>query len=88
MAQIRKRVGERGGNWQIDCVDPGVKRVRKNVKKKKDAEAVLGERVALIAEERYLDVKKNCKTTLKELADRYAKTISTKHIIRIAHGTI
>jgi integrase len=45
--------------------------VRKSFTKKKDAEAELAKRVSLIAEDRYLDVKKDCKTTMGELLDRY-----------------
>ncbi len=47
---IRKRTGKRGVTWQIDYTDPEGKRVRRNFKKKKDAEAELGKRVSLIAE--------------------------------------
>jgi len=45
--------------------------VRKSFRKRKDAEAELGKRVSLIAEGRYLDVKKDYKTTLKELLEKY-----------------
>jgi len=69
MATIRKR----GKGYQIDYFDPTGKRVRKSFKKKKDAEAELGKRVSLIAENRYLDVKKEYKTTLKELTDKYTE---------------
>ena len=67
MAKIRKR----GDSYQIDYFDPNGKRVRQSFKKKKDAEAELGKRVSLIAEKRYLDVKKDYNTTLKELLDKY-----------------
>jgi len=69
MATIRKR----GKTYQIDYFDPNGKRIRKSFKKKKDAQAELGKRVSLIAEGRYLDVKKDYKTTLKELIDKYTK---------------
>ncbi len=55
MAKIRKR----GSSYQIDYFDPHGKRVRKSFSKRKDAEAELGKRVSLIAEGRYLDVKKD-----------------------------
>lgn len=42
MATIRKR----GKGYQIDYFDPAGKRVRKSFKKKKEAEAELGKRVA------------------------------------------
>lgn len=67
MAKIRKR----GNSYQIDYFDPDGKRVRKSFRKRKDAEAELGKRVSLIAEHRYLDVKKDYTTTLKEILDKY-----------------
>ena len=67
MATVRKR----GKGYQIDYFDPAGKRIRKSFKKKKDAEAELGKRVSLIAESRYLDVKKEYKTTLKHILDKY-----------------
>jgi integrase len=67
MAKIRKR----GKSYQIDYFDPTGKRVRKSFSKKKDAEAELGKRVSLIAEGRYLDVKKECITPLKEVLSKY-----------------
>ena len=69
MAKIRKR----GDSYQIDYFDPNGKRVRQSFKKKKDAEAELGKRVSLIAEKRYLDVKKDYTTTLGELLDKYTE---------------
>ena len=69
MATIRKR----GKGYQIDYCDPTGKRVRKSFKKKKDAQAELGKRVSLIAEGRYLDVKKEYSTTLGELLDKYVE---------------
>jgi len=67
VAKIRKR----GKGYQIDYFDPTGKRVRKSFKKKKDAEAELGKRVSLIAEKRYLDVKKDCTTTFGGLLSKY-----------------
>ena len=69
MATVRKR----GNGYQIDYFDPTGKRVRKSFKKKKDAEAELGKRVSLIAEGRYLDVKKDFKTTLDALIEVYSE---------------
>ena len=48
MAKVRKR----GNSYQIDYVDPDRKRVRQSFRKKKEAEAELGKRVSLIAENR------------------------------------
>jgi len=67
MAKIRRR----GNSYQIDYFDPAGKRVGKSFTKKKDAEAELGKRVSLIREGRYLDVKKDCKTTVGELLQKY-----------------
>jgi integrase len=67
MAKIRKR----GSTYQIDYFDPTGKRVRKSFKKRKEAEAELGKRVSLKAENRYLDVKKDYTTTLEELVAKY-----------------
>jgi integrase len=69
MATIRKR----GNTYQIDYFDPTGKRIRKSFKKRKEAEAELGKRVSLIGEGRYLDVKKDYKTTLKELIEKYTE---------------
>ena len=69
MAKVRKR----GNSYQIDYVDPDGKRVRQSFRKKKEAVAELGKRVSLIAENRYLDVKKDYRTTLKELLDKYVE---------------
>ena len=44
---------------------------RRSFRKRKEAAAELGKRVSLIAEGRYLDVKKDYKTTLKELLKKY-----------------
>lgn len=71
MAKVRKREGKNGVSWQIDYFDPNGKRIRQSFKKKKDAQEELAKRVSLIAEKRYLDVKKDYKTTLKEFLDKY-----------------
>lgn len=69
MAKVRKR----GNSYQLDYYDPSGKRVRLSFDKKKDAEAELGKRVSLIAENRYLDVKKDYRNTFKELQEEYIK---------------
>jgi integrase len=72
MGTVRKIVNKSGkASWQIDYKDPAGKRIRQTLKKKKDADAELGKRVALIAENRYLDVKKDYLTTLDELLKKY-----------------
>lgn len=69
MAKIRKR----GDSYQIDYFDPNGKRVRQSFKKRKDAEAELGKRVSLIAEnpKRYLEIAKTSTTTFDELLEKY-----------------
>ena len=69
MGSVRKR----GNRWLIDYRDPKGKRIRVSFGKKKDAEAELGKRVSLIAEKRYLDVKREFTTTLKQLARKYTQ---------------
>ena len=71
MAKIKKIIGKKGVTWQIDYIDPHRKRVRQMFKKRKDAAAELGKRVSLMAEGRYLDVKKDYKTALGELVGKY-----------------
>ena len=74
MAKVRKR----GDSYQIDYFDPNGKRVRASFKKKKDADAELAKRVSLIAEGRYLDVKKDYKITLGELLCKYEDNFSSQ----------
>jgi len=66
-------IRKRGKGWQIDYFDPHGKRIRLSFKKKKDAVAELGKRVSLMAEKRYLDVKKEYKTMLGEITKAYEK---------------
>lgn len=66
MAILRKR----GDAWQIDYFDPAGKRIGKSFTKKK-AEAELAKRVSLIAENRYLDVKRDYWATFRELLAKY-----------------
>ena len=78
MAKVTRIEGKKGFSYQIDYFDPKGKRVRKMFKKKKDAEAELGKRVSLMAEGRYLDVKKDVKITLHELIERYAQAYANQ----------
>ena len=66
MATVRKR----GKGYQIDYFDPNGKRIRKSFKKKKDADVELGKRVSLIAEVRYLDVKKDYTSAIIHFSPR------------------
>lgn len=67
MAKVRQR----GNRWQLDYFDPHGKRIRMSFVKKKDADAELAKRVSLIAEKRYLDIKKDYTTTFVELLSKY-----------------
>jgi len=71
MAKITRVEGKKGVTYRIDYIDPDGKRIREMFKKRKDANAELGKRVSLIAEGRYLDVKQDYTTTLKELLTKY-----------------
>jgi integrase len=82
MGAIRKLHRKDGSvSWEIDYLEPIGKvdeegkviktRVRKSFKKKKNAEAELGKRVSLIAEDRLLDVKKKYEDTWGQLIDIY-----------------
>lgn len=57
--------------WQIDYYSPTGKRIRQVFPTKKEAEGELAKRKALIAEGRYLDIKKEIKITFDELAEKY-----------------
>jgi integrase len=72
MAKVKKR----GNRWQIDYADPSGKRVRQSFAGKREAEAELAKRVSLIAEKRYLDVKKEYVTTLKVLTGKYLENFT------------
>ena len=62
-------IRKRGNGWRIDYFDPAGRRVRKSFDKKEEPEAELGKRVSLIAEKRYLDVKKEYTTTLDKILE-------------------
>ena len=68
-------IRKRGKTYQIDYFDPNGKRVRQSFKKRKDAEAELGKRVSLIAEnpKRYLEKAKEYIHTFGELCKRYTE---------------
>lgn len=83
---IRKREGRRGVTWQIDYLDPNGKRVRESFKKKGDAVAEIGKRVSLIAEKRYLDVKKDYTTTLGQLIEKYIENFKHMKSYRTSKG--
>jgi len=78
MSKIIKIEGKKGVSWRIDYLDPHGKRIRQMFKKRKEAEAELGKRVSLMAEKRYLDVKKDYKTTLEELVKKYEENFKNQ----------
>lgn len=86
MAKVVRVEGKGGVSWRIDYFDPNGKRVRQMFKKKKDAEAELGKRVSLIAEGRYLDVKKDYTTTLKELITKYEENFGDQASFKTFKG--
>jgi integrase len=69
-------IRKRGETWQIDYFDPAGKRVRVNFKRRKEAEDELSKRKSLIAEGRYLDVKKESRTTFGEAVKAYEEAFS------------
>lgn len=72
----KNRDGMEGETWYVDYRDPNGKRVIKAVgPAKKDAEAYLGKVKAAIREGRFFDVKKENKTTFKELLDAYVEKV-------------
>jgi hypothetical protein len=74
MGAIRRIINRSGKiSWQFDYYDPLGKRVRLTFKKKKEAEDELAARMVMMAENRYLDVRKDFKTTLKELIENYCE---------------
>lgn len=81
MAKIRKLSGEKGITWQIDFYDPEGRRIRKNFKLRKDAEAYLGKVLSAKKEGRYhdvFDVKQEFRLTFNELADKYVENYQTQ----------
>jgi Fe-S cluster biosynthesis and repair protein YggX len=65
----KNKDGVESEKWYVDYRDPNGKRIIKAVGPKKDAEAYLGKQLAAIREGRFFDVKKENKTTFKELLD-------------------
>src|SRR5690349_8567116 len=66
----------KGGNWSVDYFVNG-RRVREMVApNKKLAEAILNKRLADIAENKHLDVKKEQKIKFKDVAHTYMETHS------------
>lgn len=84
------RVYIRGNSWWIDFSEDG-KRIRKvvapvyadkemNKKMRKIAEASLAASIKAVAENRFLDVKRECKVTFTELADKYLVWAKENHV--------
>ena len=61
--------------WYVDYRDPDGKRVIRAVGPKKEAETYLGKVRASIREGRFFDVKKENKTTFRELIDAYVEKV-------------
>lgn len=79
-------IRKRGKTYQIDYFDTNGKRIRQSFKKRKDAEAELGKRVSLMAEGRYLDIKKECKTILKEVLAKYEENYQNQASFKTGKG--
>lgn len=78
-------VRKRGNRWLIDYYEPGGRRIIKGgFKTKKAAEAEEAKRKSLIAEDRYLDVKKDYQTTLEEILLKYEENY--KHQVSFQTG--
>jgi integrase len=71
----KNKDGIEGEKWYVDYRDPNGKRIIKAVGPKKEAEAYLGKVIAAIREGRFFDVKKENKTTFKELLDAYVEKV-------------
>ncbi len=71
----KNKDGIESEKWYVDYRDPNGKRIIKAVGPKKEAEAYLGKVVAAIREGRFFDVKKENKTTFKELLDAYVEKV-------------
>ena len=71
----KNKDGVEGETWYVDYRDPNGKRIIKAVGPKKEAEAYLGKVIAAIREGRFFDVKKENKTTFKELLDAYVEKV-------------
>lgn len=71
----KNKEGIEGETWYVDYRDPNGKRIVKAIGPKKDAEAYLGKVKAAIREGRFFDVKKENKTSFKELLDAYVEKV-------------
>jgi integrase len=71
----KNKDGIEGEKWYVDYRDPNGKRIIRAVGPKKEAEAYLGKVIAAIREGRFFDVKKENKTTFKELLDAYVEKV-------------
>jgi integrase len=71
----KNKDGIESEKWYVDYRDPNGKRIIKAVGPKKDAEAYLGGIKKDIREGRYFDMKKENKTTFKELLDAYVEKV-------------
>jgi integrase len=88
-ARGKGRVFSHGNSWWIDISFGGIRRRERivpvhadkeiNKKMKKQAEAVLAKRIMEIAENRFFDVKRDCKTTFAALADKYLAWAKDNH---------
>ena len=72
----KNKDGEEGETWYVDYHDPTGKRIIKAIgPKKREAEDYVGKIKASIREGRFFDIKKENKTTFKELLDAYKEKV-------------
>lgn len=72
----KNKNGVEGESWYVDYRDPAGKRIIKAIgPKKREAEDYLGKMKASIREGRFFDIKKENRTTFKELLDQYLPKI-------------
>jgi integrase len=70
-AESRCKCDSPSWRYQIDYYDPAGKRIRKDFKKKKDAETELAARVVSIGDGSYFEKAKTYETTFEELVEKY-----------------
>lgn len=80
------RVYAHGASWWIDITFKGKRRRERiasldlGAKGKKLAEAVLSKRLVEMSENKFLDIKRDCRITFSELADKYLAWAKDNHI--------
>jgi hypothetical protein len=72
----KNKDGAEGETWYVDYRDPIGKRIIKAIgPKKREAEDYLGKMKASMREKRFFDIKKENRTTFKQLLEQYLPKI-------------